>query len=164
MRRSLLLPLMLWPVLTGSAQEPGTVDVRLFGAEGQDEATAVWADGHGILLAGETTSEIVMAEGQAVWAPGGPTGLKGFVTAFDTALNWSWSFAFVGSPDAPLEAPSTLAVRDVVRSPSDSATAWGLYDAPVAGQDTVLGMDAHQGGLPLALHRGIVEDQGRRRI
>ena len=77
MRRSLLLPLMLWPVLTGSAQEPGTVDVRLFGAEGQDEATAVWADGHGILMAGETTSDIVMAEGQAVWAPGGPMGLKG---------------------------------------------------------------------------------------
>ena len=149
MRQSLLLPLMLWPVLTGSAQEPGTVDVRLFGAEGQDEATAVWADGHGILLAGETTSDILMAEGQAVWAPGGPTGLKGFVTAFDTALNWSWSFAFVGSPDAPLEAPSTLAVRDVVRSPSDSATAWVLYDAPVEGQwqSTLMGVHPEDGIL-----------------
>ena len=120
---------MLWPVPTGSAQEPGTVDVRLFGAEGQDEATAVWADGHGILLAGETTSDILMAEGQAVWAPGGPTGLKGFVTAFDTAST--------GRGPSPLSVRRTplghprLAVRDVVRSPSILRRS---QDAPVEGQ------------------------------
>lgn len=147
MRRSLLLPLMLWPVLIGTAQEPGTVDVRLFGAEGHDEATALWVDGQGILLAGETTSDIVMADGQAAWAPGGPLGKKGFITAFDTALNWMWSFSFPGDVGAPLGQPSSVVVRDVVRTTQDTAIAWVLYDAPVDGQwqSNLLGVDAEEG-------------------
>ena len=134
MRLLLVLTVTLVPALTVLSQESGTVEVRLFGAEGEDEAKAVWADEQGILLAGETTSDITMAAGQAVWAPGGPAGLKGFVTAFDTALNWSWSYSFVGDVGAPMEAPSALVVRSVVRSAVDSAAAWVLYDAPVAGQ------------------------------
>ena len=129
------------------AQDAGVVDVRLFGAEGQDEGTAVWADQYGILMAGETTSNIVMAEGQATWAPGGPEGRKGFVAVFDTALDYSWSFAFAGATGAPIGAPSSVVVRDVVRSPVDSATAWILYDAPVAGQweSTLLGVHPDEG-------------------
>ena len=124
----LLLLTCLAPTLWSQAQDAGMVDVRLFGAEGQDEATAVWADQYGILMAGETTSDIVMAEGQATWAPGGPEGRKGFVAVFDTALDYSWSFAFAGATGAPIGAPSSVVVRDVVRSPVDSATAWILYD------------------------------------
>lgn len=147
MRRSVLLPLLLLSALTGVAQAPGTVDVRLFGAEGHDEATALWVDGQGVLLAGETTSDIVMAEGQALWAPGGPIGKKGFVTAFDTALNWMWSFSFPGDVGAPLGQPSSVVVRDVVRTTQDTAVAWVLYDAPVDGQwqSNLLGVDAEQG-------------------
>jgi len=147
MRTGHLLFLCLTLSLPVHGQEPGTVEVRLFGAEGQDEATAVWADEHGILMAGETTSDIVMAEGQAVWAPGGPAGRKGFIAAFDTALGWSWSFSFAGDTHAPLDAPSAVAVRDVVRSPLDSATAWVLYDAPVDGQwqSTLMGVHPDDG-------------------
>lgn len=147
MRSWLSLGVLMSLAMSILGQSPGTVEVKLFGAEGQDEAKAVWADSHGVIMAGETTSDIVMAEGQAVWAPGGPLGRKGFVTVFDTALNWSWSFAFVGSPGAPLDAPSALLVRDVVRSPSDSATAWVLYDAPVGGQweSTLMGVNQDNG-------------------
>ena len=140
-----LTALTLWG--TAPAQEPGTADVRLFGAEGHDEATAVWADQAGIFVAGETTSDIVMADGQAMWAPGGPPGRKGFVTAFDTALQWSWSFSFAGDLEAPVDAPSAVAVRDVVRSPGDLDVAWVLYDAPVQGQweSVLLGVHPEEG-------------------
>ena len=143
------LSLGVWMAVATSVlgQSPGTVEVRLFGAEGQDEAKAVWADSHGVIMAGETTSDIVMAEGQAVWAPGGPQGRKGFVTVFDTALHWSWSYSFAGDPEAPMDAPSAVAVRDVVRSPSDLDVAWVLYDVPVQGQweSVLLGVDPDEG-------------------
>ena len=113
-------------------QGPDSIEVRVFGAEGMDEATAVWVDDWGCILAGETTSAISMAEGQAQWAPDGPVGRKGFMAVLDTALNHVWSFAFAGDLEAPVGAPSTLAVREVVRT-ADS-TAWVLYDAPRDGQ------------------------------
>ena len=147
MRQAVLLFAGL-AMLTGvPGQEPGTAEARLFGAEGHDEATAVWADQAGIFVAGETTSDIVMADGQALWAPGGPPGRKGFVTAFDTALHWSWSFSFAGDPEAPVDAPSAVAVRDVVRSAGDPAVAWVLYDAPVQGQweSVLLGVHPSEG-------------------
>ena len=115
-----------------SAQDADSIEVRVFGAEGVDEATALWVDDLGCILAGETTSEIAMAPGQAAWAPGGPVGRKGFVTVLDTALNHQWSFAFPGDPTAPLGAPSTMRVNDVLRT-ADS-TVWVLYDAPREGQ------------------------------
>ena len=147
MRQSLFLIVGLAVLGIAPAQESGTADVRLFGAEGHDEATAVWADQAGIFVAGETTSDIVMADGQAMWAPGGPPGRKGFVTAFDTALQWSWSFSFAGDLDAPIDAPSAVAVRDVVRSPANPAVAWVLYDAPVQGQweSVLLGVHPDEG-------------------
>jgi hypothetical protein len=128
--------LVLLPLFTAgcalSAQDADSIEVRVFGAEGVDEATALWVDELGCILAGETTSDITMATGQAAWAPGGPVGRKGFVTVLDTALNHQWSFAFPGDPTAPLGAPSTLRVNDVVRT-ADS-TVWVLYDAPREGQ------------------------------
>ena len=147
MRQAVLLLAGLTMLAAVRGQEPGMAEARLFGAEGHDEATAVWADQAGIFVAGETTSDIVMAAGQALWAPGGPLGRKGFVTAFDTALHWSWSFSFAGDPEAPVDAPSAVAVRDVVRSPGDPAVAWVLYDAPVQGQweSVLLGVHPDEG-------------------
>ena len=126
-----LLILLLIAACTGAAQGPDSVQVRVFGAAGEETATALWVDDMGCVMAGETTSDITMAEGQAQWAPGGPTGRKGFIAILDTALDHHWSFAFAGDPDSPLGAPSALAVRDVART-ADS-TAWVLYDAPRAG-------------------------------
>ena len=116
----------------GFGQVQDSVEVRVFGAEGVDEATSVWTDSRGCVLAGETTSSITMAQGQATWAPDGPVGKKGFIAVLDTALDHVWSFAFAGDLEAPLGAPSVLAVRDVVRTPD--STAWVLYDAPRNGQ------------------------------
>ena len=110
----------------------GAVDVRLYGAEGTDEATAIWTDGLGTLMAGETTSQITMAQGQAVWAPGGPVGKKGFVVALDEALELEWGFAFAGDPSAPLGVPSVIRVEEVVRTASGQAAV--LYHAMVEGQ------------------------------
>ena len=115
--------------MLGQGQD--SIEVRVFGAEGMDEATALWVDDDGCVVAGETTSDITMAEGQAAWAPGGPVGRKGFLAVLDTALDHVWSFAFASDLDAPLGAPSTLAVRDVVRT---GQTVWALYDAPRNGQ------------------------------
>jgi len=128
----LLVLLLAVNVLTAFGQDSEAIEVRVFGAEGMDQAEAVWVDAAGCVLAGETTSDIAMAEGQAAWAPGGPVGKKGFVAVMDTALDHQWSFAFAGDVEAPLGAPSTLAIRDVVRT-TDS-TVWVLYDAPREGQ------------------------------
>jgi hypothetical protein len=108
-----------------------TVDVRLYGAEGQDLATAIWSDGQGVLLAGETTSDIAMAQGQALWAPGGPVGKKGFVAALDASLEFQWGFAFAGDPESPLGVPSAIRVEDVVRMPTGEAAV--LHNAVVDG-------------------------------
>ena len=59
MRQAALLLAGLVVLATVSGQEPGTAEARLFGAEGHDEATAVWADQAGIFVAGETTSDVV---------------------------------------------------------------------------------------------------------
>ncbi|MCH1574648.1 MAG: hypothetical protein L7S67_00065 [Flavobacteriales bacterium] len=144
--RPFLLLLAFW-CSAACAQAQDSVEVRVFGAEGMDEATAVWTDANGCILAGETTSAISMAEGQATWAPDGPVGRKGFIAVLDTALNHVWSFAFAGDPDAPMGAPSTLAVRDVVRT-ADS-TAWVLYDAPRNGQwmGHLMGVNADGGAV-----------------
>lgn len=129
----------------GHGQGGDSIEVRVFGGAGADEVTAVWVDGMGCVLAGETTSDITMAEGQAMWAPGGPVGRKGFIVALDDSLHHQWSFAFAGDLSAPLGAPSTLAVRDVVRA-MDS-TAWVLYDAPRNGawEGHLLGVHPQQG-------------------
>ncbi|MBL6645893.1 MAG: SBBP repeat-containing protein [Flavobacteriales bacterium] len=128
--RLLLLFLACWPlVVLGQGQD--SIEVRVFGAEGVDAATALWVDDEGCVIAGETTSAITMAAGQASWAPGGPVGQKGFFAVLDTALDHVWSFSFAGDLDAPLGAPSTLAVRDVVRN---NEAVWVLYDAPRNGQ------------------------------
>lgn len=129
--RPLLLVLACWS-MAALGQGPDSVEVRVFGAEGMEEATAVWVDADGCVLAGETTSAITMAEGQASWAPGGPAGRKGFFAVLDTALDHVWSFAFSGELEAPVGAPSAIAVRDVVRTADSSV--WVLYDAPRAGQ------------------------------
>lgn len=115
----------------GFAQGVDSIQVRVFGAEGEETAIGLWVDDMGCVMAGETTSDITMAAGQADWAPGGPVGRKGFIAILDTALDHQWSFAFAGDPNAPLGAPSAIAVRDVVRT-ADS-TAWVLYDAPRNG-------------------------------
>ncbi len=128
--RFLLVFMVLLPALV-LGQTPDSVEVRVFGSAGMDEATSVWADASGYVLAGETTSDIAMAVGQAIWAPGGPVGLKGFITVLDQDLGYRWSFAFASDPEAPLGTPSTLAVRDVVRTPD--STVWVLYDAPRDG-------------------------------
>ncbi len=122
----LACPVALW------AQEGDSVEVRVFGAEGVDEATALWVDAMGCVLAGETTSDITMAPGQAAWTSGGPVGRKGFLAVMDTALDHQWSYAFAGDVEAPVGAPSAVSVNAVTRT-ADS-TAWVLYDAPRTGQ------------------------------
>ena len=109
-----------------------SVEVRLLGAEGVELATALWADEQGVLLAGETTSDIVMAEGQAVWAPGGPLGKKGFIAALNSELEWDWGFAFASDPNVNVGAPSALQVEDVVRTQNGDVAV--LYNAMVEGQ------------------------------
>lgn len=143
--RFLLFSMVLSPMLS-MGQPSDSVEVRVFGSEGMDEAMAVWSDVSGYVLAGETTSDITMADGQAIWAPGGPVGLKGFITVLDSELEFVWSFAFASDPGAPLGTPSTLAVRDVVRTPG--STVWVLYDAPREGrwQGHLLGVHP-EGGI-----------------
>lgn len=144
MRLSLLI-LTHIAAFSGFAQGVDSVRVRVFGAEGEDMATALWVDDAGCVLAGETTSDITMAEGQAHWAPGGPIGRKGFVAILDTSLDHLWSFAFAGDPTAPLGAPSALAVNDVLRT--GDSTVWVLYDAPREGlwRGHLMGVHADDG-------------------
>ena len=130
--RLLLLCGWLTAACASWSQGADSIEVRVLGAEGVDEAKALWVDDLGCILAGETTSNITMAPGQAAWAPGGPVGRKGFVSVLDTALGHLWSYAFPGDATAPLGAPSTLNVNDVLRA-ADS-TVWVLYDAPRDGQ------------------------------
>lgn len=109
-----------------------SVEVRLLGAEGVELATALWADEQGVLLAGETTSDIVMAEGQAVWAPGGPLGKKGFIAALNPELELDWGFAFASDPNVNVGVPSALQVEDVARTQNGDVVV--LYNAMVEGQ------------------------------
>lgn len=124
-------------------QNPGTLEIRVFGGAGEESGQSVWADERGVLVAGETTS-LAFLPGEV---DADPIGRKGFLMALDTALGHQWSFAFSGDPTAPAGAPSALAVRDVVRDPTDSLVAWVLYDAPREGtwEGHLMGVHAHDG-------------------
>ena len=127
------------------AQEPGLLEVRVWGGTGQEECRTVWADEAGVLLAGETSSTTFLNPSQP--EDPGPVGQKGFLMALDTALDLQWSFAFQGAPLAPPGTPSALAIRDVVRDPADSLTAWVLFDAPREGkwEGHLMGVHAEEG-------------------
>lgn len=125
------------------AQAPGTLEVRVFGGVGEESCEAVWADEAGVLVAGETTSPVLLQAGTQA----GPVGRKGFVMALDTALDHLWSFTFPGDPGAPGGTPSSIVVRDVVRASSNASVAWVLYDAPRGGtwEGHLMGIHATDG-------------------
>ena len=113
----LLVLLLAVNVLTAFGQDSEAIEVRVFGAEGMGPGRRLYGSTlQAAFWQGRPLRTLRWLRAKPQWAPGGPVGKKGFVAVMDTALDHQWSFAFAGDVEAPLGAPSTLAIRDVVRT------------------------------------------------